>query len=413
MRKKRNTQYRPDLPYRDHPIHHELCSLSQWLEAHPQFVDWVFSDLQNQSTHDTGREALSAESILRIAFLRQRFQFTFEYLSFVLADSPLFRAFCRLGPRQVPHKSSLQSLVCSITASTYQRMHRAQLQTAEEQKIETGRVMAVDSTVTATNILLPYDSDLLATSVKEMCRLLKLGQGFTAEPLYRFTHHKRVIKHEAKKASYAKKKEQQKQHYKKLLQVTHKTQKILVQACFDRENAMKLGACHDITLVTQWLSEANRLLPLVDAIISQTERRVFKGEKVPAQEKIVSLYEPHTDIIVKDRRDVQYGHKINLTQGQSRIILDLVIETGNPADSDRFIPMVERQKDIYGRVPRQTAGDGGYASSANLEDAKAMGIKDVAFHKKRGLEVEDMVKSPYVYRKLYRSNSRQIYVDGR
>ena len=148
--------------------------------------------------------------------------------------------------------------------------------------------------------------------------------------------------------------------------------------------------------------EADRLLPLVEAVFSQTERRVFKGEKVPAQEKIVSLYEPHTDIIVKDRRDVQYGHKLNLTQGKSRMILDLAIETGNPADSDRFIPMVERQKDIYGRAPRQTAVDGGYASRANLEDAKAMGVKDVAFHKKRGLEVEDMVKSQYVYQKLYR-----------
>ena len=402
MRKKRNPHCSPDLPCRDHPIYHELYSVSQWLDTCPQFVDWVFNDLDSQATHDTGRKALSAESVLRIAFLRQCFQFPFDYLAFTLMDSPLFRAFCRLEPGQTPHKSSLQSLVCSITASTYRRMHLTQLQTAREQKIETGRVAAFDSTVTATNIISPYDSDLLATSVKEMCQFLKLGQGFTTEPLYRFTHHKRVIKHEAKEASYAKKKEQQKRHYKKLLQVTHKTQKTLIQARFDLENAMKQGACRDITLVTQWLSEVDRLLPLVGAIISQTERRVFKGEKVPAQEKIVSLYEPHTDIIVKDRRDVQYGHKLNLAQGQSRMILDLVIETGNPADSDRFIPMVERQKDIYGRVPRQTAGDGGYASRANLEAAKTMGVKDVAFHKKRGLEVEDMVKSQYVYRKLYR-----------
>ena len=113
------------------------------------------------------------------------------------------------------------------------------------------------------------------------------------------------------------------------------------------------------------------------------------------------MYEPHTDIIVKDRRDVQYGHKLNLTQGKSRMFLDLAIETGNPADSDRFIPMLERQIDIYGRAPRQAAVDGGYASSANLEDAKALGVKDVAFHKKRGLEVEDMVRSQYVYQKLY------------
>ena len=401
MRKKRTPQCSPDLPYRDHAIYDELCSLSQWLDVHPQFIDWVFDDLRSEATHDTGRDALSAESVLRIAFLRQRFQFSFEYLAFVLMDSPLYRAFCRLAPNQTPHRSSLQSLVCSMTATTYQGIHRAQLKTAREQKIETGRVAAIDSTVTATNIKSPYDSDLLGTAVKEMCRLLEQGLSFTPEPLYQFTHHNRVIKKTTKECSYAKKKEQQKQHYEKLLQLTRKARKVLLKARFDLENALKQGDCFDTAPVVQWLSNADRLLPLVEAVVSQAERRVFKGEKVPAQEKIVSLYEPHTDIIVKDRRDVQYGHKLNLTQGKSRMFLDLVIEAGNPADSDRFIPMLERQIDIYERAPRQAAVDGGYASSANLEDAKALGVNDVAFHKKRGLEVKDMIKSQYVYRKLY------------
>ncbi|USE36582.1 hypothetical protein [Endozoicomonas sp. SCSIO W0465] len=68
------------------------------------------------------------------------------------------------------------------------------------------------------------------------------------------------------------------------------------------------------------------------------------------------------------------------------MILDLVIEEGNPADSDQFIPMMERQKEIYGRVPRQTSGDGGYACRANLEKAKAMGISDVAFNRSADLK---------------------------
>jgi IS5 family transposase len=46
------------------------------------------------------------------------------------------------------------------------------------------------------------------------------------------------------------------------------------------------------------------------------------------------------------------------------------------------------------------AADGGYASRDNLNQAKARGVKDVAFHKKRGIAIEDMAKSPWVYRKL-------------
>jgi IS5 family transposase len=121
---------------------------------------------------------------------------------------------------------------------------------------------------------------------------------------------------------------------------------------------------------------------------------------VPATEKIVSIFEAHTDIIVKGSREVQYGHKLNLSTGRSGLILDVVIEAGNPADSERFLPMLDRHIETYGKAPRQMAADGGYASVENLREAKAANVKDVAFHKKRGLKVEEMAKSPWVYRKL-------------
>ena len=82
------------------------------------------------------------------------------------------------------------------------------------------------------------------------------------------------------------------------------------------------------------------------------------------------------------------------------LILDVVVETGNPADSERFLPMLERHIDFYGEAPRQAVADGGYASRANLSQAKAHGVCDMAFHKKAGLRIEDMVKSRWVYRKL-------------
>jgi IS5 family transposase len=76
----------------------------------------------------------------------------------------------------------------------------------------------------------------------------------------------------------------------------------------------------------------------------------------------VSLFEEHSDIIVKGSRDIQYGHKINLSTGTSGLVLDVTIETGNPADSERFLPLLDRLCELYGRPPRQIAADGGYAS---------------------------------------------------
>src|SRR4029077_2665296 len=104
--------------------------------------------------------------------------------------------------------------------------------------------------------------------------------------------------------------------------------------------------------------------------IGQSERRVLNGEAVPAGEKLVSLFESHADIIVKGGRQVQYGHKLNLATGKSVLILDLVVETGNPADAERFLPMLDRHIARCGTPPLQMAADGGYASRNNLGQAK-------------------------------------------
>src|SRR5262249_8652352 len=147
-------------------------------------------------------------------------------------------------------------------------------------------------------------------------------------------------------------------------------------------------------------AEVDDSLPLIARVISQTQRRVFDGEAVPAGEKLVSLFEPHADIILKGGRQVQYGHKLNLAAGRSGLILDVVIEDGNPADRERFLPMLAPPLARPGAAPRKPAADGGYASRANLAAAKDRGVIDVAFHKKCGIAVADMVKSPWVYRRL-------------
>jgi IS5 family transposase len=147
-------------------------------------------------------------------------------------------------------------------------------------------------------------------------------------------------------------------------------------------------------------SELCHYLPLARRIIEQTERRVILGEKLKPDEKLVSIFEPHTDIIVKDRRDTYYGHKLALSSGASGLLTDPVVEEGNPADVTIAEKMIARQQEIYGRVPRQAAFDGGFASRPNLERIKKLGVKDVAFSKKCGLEISDMTRSTWVYRRL-------------
>ena len=143
-------------------------------------------------------------------------------------------------------------------------------------------------------------------------------------------------------------------------------------------------------------------LDLTKKIIHQTERRVLRGETVPAAEKVLSLFEEHTDIIKKKRRETVFGHKLFLTGGVSGLMLDAEVVRGNPNDAGQFQPWMRRQYDLYGRWPRQVSCDGCFASRSNLEWAKKQGVQDVAFAKKRGLKVPEMVRSSWVYRQLRR-----------
>jgi IS5 family transposase len=228
-----------------------------------------------------------------------------------------------------------------------------------------------------------------------MVRLLEAAQSMPGTPEIEFRNHQRRAKKRARAIIYTRGKDKKALLYRDLIEVTTNTLRYLEQA------KMILTVTGSATLQLEaWHAEADHYRPLIKRVIDQAERRVLQGESVPAGEKLFSLFEPHTDIIIKGSRDIQYGHKLNLSSGKSGLILDVVVEEGNPADSERLLPMLKRHSNQYGRAPKQLAVDGGYASQDNLEKAKACGVEDVAFHKKRGLRIEEMVKSTWVYRQL-------------
>jgi IS5 family transposase len=144
----------------------------------------------------------------------------------------------------------------------------------------------------------------------------------------------------------------------------------------------------------------NHYVKLAEQVLDQTRRRVFSGETVPAPEKIVSIFEPHTDIIRKDRRDTLYGHKVFLTGGASGLIIDCVVERGNPTDSTNAVKLAARAIKVLGTMPEQIVFDGGFSSRDNLGEIKALGIRDVAFSKAPGLAIKEMVKRTWLYQRL-------------
>lgn len=396
MRQKRTVQSSIFDQYADHEIGRELSAMSDWLDGHPDMLDWIAPALCRAGVKATGREGMSVESVLRCAILKQYRQLSYEALAFYLEDSHSFRTFARLSLTFRPKKSVLQRGISAIGEAHWERINRLMLQDAKAQKVERGRVVRVDSTVTETPIHAPTDSSLLWDAVRTQVRLMEQAQELAGEVRLDWHNHRRVAKKRAYQIQYGRGKAKQVGWYRDLIKVARKGLGYLDKA---RLTLNQLTVV-DVVAFIAWEAQVKHYRGLMERVIDQAERRVIKGEQVPAGEKLFSLFEAHSDIIIKGSRDIQYGHKLNLASGRSGLILDAVIEAGNPADSECFIPLLERQIEIYGGAPRQMAADGGYASKDNVRQAKDKGVKDVAFHKKKGLKVEQMAKSDWVYRKL-------------
>jgi len=380
----------------EHPHAAELEKISGILSANPRMARLVAQDLVRGVSHPhTGAAGLSGDQVLRLLLVKQMNGFSYEELAFHLADSVTYRSFCGFGALEpTPRRSAMAENIKKVRPETLEKIHRRLVRYAVQLGVEKGRRVRIDATVTETNVHAPSDSTLLCDGVRVLTR--RLGEAQALCGFERWSDHTKRAKRRMLEIQNTGDADQRRNAYRDLLQVTH-TAMAYTSAALNRLRAV--GGRRRAQAIAL-ADEIDAVLPWIWAVIDQTERRVLREESVPAEEKMVSIFEPHTDIIVKDRKQTLYGHKLFLSAGESGLITDCLIAQGNPADATMAVPMLRRQKRILGRVPEQAAFDGGFASKDNLAAGKALGIRDLAFSKKRGLAISEMTRSTWVYRCL-------------
>lgn len=393
-------------PWIGHVHAAELATISELLDSEARIAALAEQDLIQscRKNAQTGRPGLTGDQVIRIALVRQMNSWTYAELAFHLADSVSYRSFCRVSALSAaPSKSALAANLRKLRPATLHDINKLLVTSLAARQIESGRTVRIDSTVIESWIHAPTDSTLLFDGVRVLLRLLRRAEHLTGFKAYH-RHLKRAkrrlmeIQHAAPQATRARR-----TAYRDLItlaEVTAGYAACALEELSTHVQARSFTSAKPVQPLIKLHRELASYLSLLERVIAQTTRRVLDGDSVPATEKVVSLFEPHTDVIVKDRRETYYGHKIFLTGGTSGLILDCAITKGNPADSSWAMPMLKRQCSLYGRAPRQASFDGGFASKDNLAQAKALGVSDVCFAKRRGLAVLDMVKSSWVYRKL-------------
>ena len=352
-----------------------LKPIAAFLDRHGALVDDVRRDLRRGVKRPTtGRRGLTPAQALRSLILMRVKNWDYRELRERIADGYTLRGFTQFESQRVPQHDAFTRAFNRLTPETLQAVNDAAAVTLG---LEDGTKLRVDTTVVETDIHHPTDSTLLWDTVRVVTRLVRHVDDLLPKGAGAFTNRTRAARRrmqEIQRMTARQRETQQVPTYRALIWITEQVvaQARAVVARTQTPRGDVLAAATLEALKQQIRSYCD----LGDRVISQTRRRVLQGEQVPTDEKIYSIFEPHTDLIKrgKDRKPIEFGHKVFLAESGRGLITQYRVLTGNPADQDHVAPSLERHTDAFGHVPDVYSADRGFYSAANLEACDTAGV---------------------------------------
>lgn len=364
-----------------------LDQLDRLLEDDVLF-EAVKADLAQRrpQTLSRGRPSTPVEVILRMLVVKHLYNWSYERTERFVADSITLRQFCRVYLQSVPDDTVLIKWANLIQPETLEQLLAHIVDLARQLKVTRGRKLRTDGTVVESNIHYPTDSSLLADGVRVLGRALgrarKVLQSagthtvHVAKEVFRNRTRSarnvaREIGRQAKKA-----RDRTKRAYRKLLRITRASVKQTRQVI----QVLKETAIEGDAALAQ---QMEHIVPLVEQVIDQTARRVLQGEQVPVADKIVSLFEPHTDIIRRGKpgRTAEFGHKVWFDEVDGGLVSNYRVLEGNPNDRTQWRPSLAQHQALFDRPPDQMSGDRGMYSPDNEAAAEQAGVRRVILPK--------------------------------
>jgi IS5 family transposase len=368
-------------------IDSELVELDRILKD-DEIFQRVRHDLSQRhpKTLITGRKSTPVEVIIRQMAVKHLYDWSYEDTVRFVSDSLVLRWFCRVYLNLVCSDKTLLRWANLVQPETLHLFNERLNTIACELKLTRGRKLRNDGTVVETNIHHPTDSSLLADGVRVLSRLVKRAKGvlgdtaqLTAETFRDRNRSarnaaRRIYEGARRRGEAAKASVQE--AYRHLVRITQASVGQAKQVLAALEGQRDKQAQKLKTALEQFL-------PRVEQVVAQTKRRVFESEKVPASEKIVSIFEPHTAIICRGKanKPVEFGRKVWLDEVEGGIVSDYRILDGNPPDSRQWKPSLAHHVQLFGRPPYQASADRGVYSASNEAYAEQVGIKRVILPK--------------------------------
>jgi transposase, IS5 family len=386
----------PQLSFADVELRHQgvhldpqLQGILAFLNDHATLVEQVRQDLvRGLKKPDTGRAGITPAQTLRSLILMRVKNWDYRELRERINDGYTLRTFTDFSSQRVPQHDAFNRAFNRLTPATLQAVNQAVVETAVQLGLEDGKRLRVDTTVVETNVHFPTDATLLWDTVRTVTRLVGHLDEILPRGVQGFTNRTRSARRrmqQLERMTAQERHTQQEPKYRELLRIT---EQVLANA---RQVVEKASALQGIDVLAGAMVESLRqqitkYCQLGDRVIDQTRRRVIDGEQVPAEEKVYSIFESHTDLIKrgKVRKPIEFGHKVFLAESAHGLITDYQVLDGNPADTSQVQASLERHQQIFLCAPDLYAADRGFHSAENVDKCEKAGVSQVSIPQRGG-----------------------------
>ncbi len=319
-----------------------------------------------------GRLGTPAAVVLRMLVLKHLHDWSFDECEREVRGSLVYRAFCRIDGERVPDAKTLIRLARLLDEPVLKDVLARLVALGRERRVVRGRRLRVDTTVVETNIHYPTDATLLADAVRVLTRRLRrIGERVrertrsVARRVFEIAQRSRTAGRRVRPRVREQSQAKMKVLYQGLMRITRAVMRqaeVAVARPRSRRHAPQLSAT----------------IELIRQVLAQTRARVLHGDThYPG--KVVSLFEPHTDIIRKGKlaRPTEFGRVVKIQEAEAQFITDYAVCDRRQSERALWAPALDRHIALFDRAPQLAVADGGFASRTNERAAQERGVRHV------------------------------------
>jgi IS5 family transposase len=355
-------------------------AISQVLDENPEALDLVHKDLQKLSQGDSeGRKGdYTSENILRALIVQHLEGLPFREAVIRIGSDPFLQDFLRMRKKAVMDFTFLDRCFLAIRPATWKRVNEVLGCRAVEEEAVDPAVIRTDTTVVESNIHYPTDASLLWDTWRVASRLLKEARGIDRASCPHRFHDRKIKKLYLYITRYISSKSKRRQRkvkaaFRTLIERTGRIVAIAAEFCDWAASQADVG-------LAAVALELKVYLPSMRKIVATARRAQLEGETVPASERVFSLFEPHTELIKRGKRQkpVEFGHKVLLCQSAEKFITDYEVYAKQPADCELTESVIGRHEQLFGTKPEVLAADKGFCPAEEKFDQLAQEVNTLA-----------------------------------